>query len=327
MFQAQSLFTVMNMQQPSKLIIDPDVSALFLPPDHYSISMIRQNIRLGIPPAPFPVWNNTLMDRIYEYKEYADTGITIKTQSFSFRSKNAMLASICQLLAADIVKATPYKMYLVGKHYQYYKAAYYKGEIDSPYENISLKELRKKYTKDIHQSIVPLVDMYEISPTTIHFYSRYARAIDDIRKTDEKTANLILSGKVNIPKKKVLDLRHLSKKQWEEYLQMLKGNVSKKNPVLKISGNIPVDIEKKHIDNRIIPEIKQMPKYDPDADVSSLALTIPSWAESIRRVRTRSIMSEVSQGAADNLIFQLGILEKSIQIIKTELEGINRNAK
>lgn len=323
MFRPQSLFTVTNMQQSNRLIIDPEVSALFLPLDHYSTSIIKQNISHGILPAPFPVWNNILMDRLTEYQEYADASIPVKTQQFTFTSKNVMLAFICQLLATDIVKATPYKMYLIGKHYQYHKAAYYHGEVESPFENLTRADLKTLYSNDIHQSIIALVDAYDISPTTIHFYSRFASAIDSIREKDEQTAMLILSGRVNIPKKKVIELKKYTKSELENYIQMIKHISSNKISAFKIPVKKPDDIDnkpQKHLDNRIIPEIKQMPKYDPDAAVSSLALTVPSWAESIRRVKTRSNLSEVSAGAADNLIFQLGILENTIQIIKHELE-------
>lgn len=94
-----------------------------------------------------------------------------------------------------------------------------------------------------------------------------------------------------------------------------------------LPGYTPVKIDApQHLDNKIIPEIKQMPKYDPDGYVSSLALTIPSWSDTIKRVRDRSKMTDVSKDAANKLIFQLGILERSIQIIKSELEGVTKDA-
>ena len=320
---------MMNMQQPNSLIIDPEVSALFLPPDAHSIAMVRHNIRLGIPPSPFPVWNNILMDRIFEYREYTDAGYTIKTQPFSFKSKDVMLSSICQLLTDDISEYTPYKAYLIGKHYQYHKNAYYRDEIKTPLSQLPLTELKQKYSRDIHRSIVDIVDAYGIACATIHFYSKYASAIDLIRIKNPDIATRLLSGRINIPQKSVITLSQMTNDEIENYLKALNSYTLIKKAPVKIPGDNPVDIDnsnKPHLENRIIPEIKQMPKYDPDAAVSSLALTVPSWSESIRRVRERSVLSEVSQKAADNLIFQLGILEKSIQIIKNELEGITKDA-
>ncbi|WP_026657825.1 hypothetical protein [Butyrivibrio sp. AC2005] len=315
------------MQQHNKLRIDPDVSVLFLPPDSSGINLIRENIRLGISPAPFPVWNNILMDRIHEYKEYADAGFNIKTQTFSFRSKNAMLASICQLLATDIAEMTQYKSYLIGKQYQYHKAAYDKGEIETSCEHISLSELKKKYSKDIHPLTVDMVDLYGISSATIHEYARYASSIDRLRERSPELVTEILSGLVTISKKAVSHLCKLVDDDFTKSLKIIEREKANKIHATMLPGYTPVKIdEPQHLDNRIIPEIKQMPKFDPDGYVSSLSLTIPSWSDTIRRVRDRSNMSDVSPGAAKKLIFQLGILERNIQIIRTELEGITEDA-
>lgn len=320
---------MMNMQQLNRLIIDPEVEALFLPLDKQSLALIRHNIRLGISPEPFPVWNNILMDRIFEYQEYADAGFPITTQPLSFKSRDVMLANICQLLTDDIGNHTPYKAYLIGKHYQYHKNAYYRGEIKSSLSQLSLSELKKKYSRDIHRSIVDIVDAYGIACATIHFYDNFATCIDDIRDKKPDLAIKILTGKIDIPQKNVIKLSHMSIEEMDNYINTITYRAIAKRVPVRRPGSIPVDIEKnnkKHLDNRIIPEIKQMPKYDPDAAVSSLALTIPSWSESIRRVRIKSNLSEVSAGAADNLLFQLGILENTIQSIKIELEEIKKDA-
>jgi hypothetical protein len=315
------------MQQHNKLKIDPDVSILFLPPDSSFINLIRENIRLGISPAPFPVWNNILMDRIHEYKEYTSAGFDIKTQSFSFRSKNAMVASICQLLATDIQEMTQYKTYLIGKQYQYHKAAYDNGEIETAYENISYAELKKKYSKDIHPSTVDMVDLYGISSGTIHDYSRYASSIDKLRERSSDLVTKILSGNITISKKAVSQLCKISDEDFKKSLIIIEREKANKIHASVLPGYAPVKIdETQHLENRIIPEIKQMPKYDPDGYVSSLSLTIPSWSDTIRRVRDRSNMSDITPDAAKKLIFQLGILERNIQIIKTELEGVTKDA-
>lgn len=315
------------MQQHNKLKIDPDVSILFLPPDGSKQDLIRENIRLGIPPAPFPVWHGILMDRIYEYQEYSDAGFNIKTQSFSFRSKTVMLASICQLLATDIPEMTQYKAYLIGKQYKYYKTAYDNGEIESSGEHISYAALKKKYSKDIHPSTVDMVDIYGIASATIHDYARYASYIDELRDRCADLVISILSGRITISKKAVSQLCKMSEEDFKKSLKIIEREKANKILATMLPGCTPVKIdESPHLDNKIIPEIKQMPEYDPDEYVSSLALTIPSWSDTIRRVRERSNMEDVSPAAAKKLMFQLGILERNIHIIRTELEGITEDA-
>lgn len=62
-----------------------------------------------------------------------------------------------------------------------------------------------------------------------------------------------------------------------------------------------------------IPAIKTMPSFDPDAEVTGLALTIPSWKSSIERTRTAANLTIVSPDAKDRLGKELESLESAVQ--------------
>lgn len=66
--------------------------------------------------------------------------------------------------------------------------------------------------------------------------------------------------------------------------------------------------------------IKDMPEYDPDAEIASLTLTIPSWISSMNRVRDVSDMSKVSIAAKAKLLNELEKLGnatlKMLEILK-----------
>ena len=59
-------------------------------------------------------------------------------------------------------------------------------------------------------------------------------------------------------------------------------------------------------------EIKNMPKFDPDAEISSLSLTIPSWISSIERVKKVSSITGSTVGAREKLTNTLLDLRTSI---------------
>ena len=59
-------------------------------------------------------------------------------------------------------------------------------------------------------------------------------------------------------------------------------------------------------------EIKNMPKFDPDAEISSLSLTIPSWISSIERVKKVSGITGSTVGAREKLTNTLLDLRTSI---------------
>ena len=78
---------------------------------------------------------------------------------------------------------------------------------------------------------------------------------------------------------------------------------------------------------RRLPEnsVKTMPAYDPDAEVSSLIFTIPSWVNSINRVSQMPKLIEVSPTAKTRLkeeLLKLQIsINKIISAIKENSDG------
>ena len=77
-----------------------------------------------------------------------------------------------------------------------------------------------------------------------------------------------------------------------------------------------------HREPEDIPTIRKLPKYDPDAELSSLSLTIPSWISSIERTRDRANFREASMRSKLKLTQQLYLLEHTVTKVKTEIEEI-----
>ena len=68
------------------------------------------------------------------------------------------------------------------------------------------------------------------------------------------------------------------------------------------------------------PEIKNMPSFDPDAEVTELSLTVPSWTSSIRRVRQTAHLSSISEAAKQKLIGILTEHQKAVIDILSAIE-------
>ena len=58
--------------------------------------------------------------------------------------------------------------------------------------------------------------------------------------------------------------------------------------------------------------IKTMPDFDPDAEITGLTLTIPSWTSSIKRTRSNSDLRSISLNARMNLQHALFNLQATI---------------
>lgn len=68
------------------------------------------------------------------------------------------------------------------------------------------------------------------------------------------------------------------------------------------------------------PIIKQMPAYDPDAEISSLTLTIPTWISSMNRTKSIAKFSEVTTNGLCKLEQQLNALSDTIKEFKKIIE-------
>lgn len=64
-----------------------------------------------------------------------------------------------------------------------------------------------------------------------------------------------------------------------------------------------------------------MPKFDPDASVTELYLTIPSWISSINRTQKNSDLSIISDNARSAVIQELKILIQEADKLLLQLEA------
>ena len=69
------------------------------------------------------------------------------------------------------------------------------------------------------------------------------------------------------------------------------------------------------------PSVKDMPTFDPYAEITGLTLTIPSWTRSIERVQKGMNFSIATPGAKEKLRSVLAELKMSIASIITAMEG------
>ncbi len=68
------------------------------------------------------------------------------------------------------------------------------------------------------------------------------------------------------------------------------------------------------------PEIKQMPEYDPDAELSSLNLTIPMWIRSMKRSVSIINFKEASTNARKKLSDTLTDLKDAADELEEKLK-------
>lgn len=164
---------------------------------------------------------------------------------------------------------------------------------------------------------------YHISHATVLKYSVYTKCLDNIRTKEDSLFTRILMGNLKISHENVIEVSRLPK----EDLRCLKIILDENNIERIGYSEIRHELQWKRIPTfppkekpKSSPAIRKMPKFDPNADISSLALTIPSWVSSIERSHKNTNFSLISATAGKNLLRQLSILKQAIESIENAIE-------
>ena len=151
-------------------------------------------------------------------------------------------------------------------------------------------------------------------------YDKYPELAEAIR-TEEIAVSRAVVGILSSLSKQELETIHKAAKAYkgEGKISCIKEKASDQ------TSNLFIQNKNKSSSRRVFPlmPIKRIPSYDPDAEISSLALTIPSWIASIDRKCSNTIMEETSAQARQNLIKALTELslvsDEIVKQIKAEV--------
>jgi len=168
-----------------------------------------------------------------------------------------------------------------------------------------------------------LGEEYHLSHSTIEKYGTYTRAIDTLAEKDRELVPRILSGQTKISYENVIEL---SKLPAQELRRMSKQLIRNDRDFVGYASTRR-DIEHRHRKSKTTPmstadvSVKDMPAFDPDAEISSLTLTIPSWINSINRTSATTDLALVTDRAKSKLVCMLESLEKSADTLRSRIKG------
>ncbi len=233
------------------------------------------------------------------------------------RNSEEALLWLCknQLERKDL--ALEMRKYLIGKRYLYEKmlgahTMSARRATNSSKESHKMNEPRYEYCA--MKTRERLAKEYNVVHMTIWKYSIFAEALDTIYDISEELASAIMRGNIKLSQENVVAISKLSDKEIRNMAEQL---LREQTELINFSGSrklLSKANAEKNTDNTSAkaPSIKDMPQYDPDSEVASLALTIPSWISSMKRVSNVSDMSKVSDVAKSKLRNELDKLGNTI---------------
>lgn len=268
-------------------------------------------------------WNGIIVDGHNRYEICHRHGIPFRIQEKEFDCRESVITWICanQLGRRNI--SDEYRKYLIGTQYNNEKVVASKRNPRgvNQYTVAKNHDENGNLSTKIQLTADRIAEENHISRGTVQKYACYARAVDEIGKHEPKLYTKLLSGNYKVAHNNVLGMA----KQSPEEIRKINRRIDRNNaPFVQFkkgrSAIVGERAEPETEDNLQGPSVKDMPAFDPDAEVSSLTLTIPSWSSSIERTRNNANLLIVSAEAKERLIAALNALLDSISRMITAIE-------
>ena len=314
---------------------DEEFMFLIQPSSQAAYSKLQERLLDEGCTEPIIVWHGLIVDGHKRYDICRRWSIPYSIRQSRCNSRAEVYSFICeeQLQRDDL--SSEMRKYLIGRMYQ--------AEADKRIDAYSRKKQEehksgrpvipgKAYTKlTIAQYIA---DRFEISSGTVLKYDSYAKCLNNLREKDSALVDKILSGQLRVSHENIVELDRLPASE----IQALNKAISE-NRITKIGySEIRHELQWKYTntyqpkrkkkpvkEKEEIAPIKKMPVHDPDSDLSSVALTAPSWVSILDRARTQTDFKAASRDAKDKTLQQLKILKTSIYELEAALKEEDSN--
>lgn len=267
------------------------------------------------------LWGDIILEGFTQYELCCQNNLPISSQRIPVQNRHEAISWACaaQLRRDDLPEEM--RTYLIGKRYSVEKGV--PGR-PSPHLSGTQSILCEQNTPD-HMAIKTAIWLgmeYHLSRSTVTRYAVYASAIDQLSHIAPHLAAAILSGQLKLTRRAVIRLAQLP----DEELRYADSNPHKYfvgTPQYRRKRGRPLlCAQTSHAPSSAVMLVKQMPDYDPDADISGLTLTIPSWISSIKRTHSVARLPVISCAALGQLSKQLSSLVASAEVLLAAIKEV-----
>ena len=308
-------FAVLEIDQEFKTLIRP------LRRDEYL--QLEVNLTIDGCREPIATWNNIIVDGHNRYEICNRLRIPYAVREMPFENRNQAIIWICnnQLGRRNISEET--RRYLIGKQYELEKVAR-KNPPNINGFNQYKQRSKKERGESFRRTAQKFSAQYNVSTGAVQKYAIFSKALDAVGQADPELPGKILSGAFKISHE---NLVALSKMPPEEIRRIGAMPENLQRPYTSYSDTrkvfLNMDEESATPMEENLPLIKVTPKHDPDAEITGLTLTVPSWVSSIERARNLADMDAASTGAKSKLEEALLSLQKKVSEMLSDIREVH----
>ena len=307
-----------------KLKTDEEFKHLIRPLLRKEYLQLEQNIIADGCRDPIVVWHDVIVDGHNRYEICMRHGIPFDTKNMEFECREAAIAWICanQLGRRNITDET--RKFLIGMQYESEKVVTsIRNKIGKNQHTVDISSMNDEEADKAcrHWTAQRIAEENNVSAATVQKYAIFTRALEEIGKKEPRLVPKILSGQYKIAHKHVMEMSELSPEDLRRINRKIERNPAQFIQYKATRPPVSGKYESVANDTPSAPSVKDMPEFDPDAEISSLTLTIPSWKSSIERAKNTADLAIVSPQAKGDLVQALYELRKTIADLLSEMEG------
>lgn len=305
------------------LKIREEYRQMVLPCGGDEIKRLEEHIRRFGCGEPISVWSGRLLVDYDRYAIFHRLHVPFRIINNSARNSEEVIEWICrnQLQRTDLTDAM--RRYLIGRQFLSLKllGAHYSASAPSPARNRRASPAGvPKYESTPIRIRERLGKQYHIRQETIERYAAYTKAIDVVRTAAPDLAEGLLSGRLWLTVDRILELPRKTPEEIRKLNTVLSSGMELTSEDDSLNDFFPAKQKSPASSSLPSVSVKDMPSYDPDAEIASLTLTIPTWVSSMRRVNSDVDFAVVSADAKH-------AARKELVLLKNEVEAVLHHIK
>ena len=276
------------------LNIDREFQKITIPLPEEEMNALANDIAENGCREPLRIWRGLLVDGYKRYEICRKYRFSFECIEMEAESREKIVEQICrERCTADRKHDAAFK-YAVGRWY-------INGAV--------VCKIEKRETWITYE----IAEAIHMCTETVNSFVRYSKWLDSIDEKDHRFADKILHGHINIRND---EIKRLSQYQIGTFHRKKKELLQKEGLFVQTRERPRKTPEEKTFE----PEIKKRPQFDPDAEIKSLAFTLPTWVEVLRSKMERTDMNATSDQAKEALekvlIAMKRQIEKALEAVK-----------
>ena len=289
------------------LISDITFRTLNIPIPAENRRELEHKIKKGEAVPPIITWKGTILTGYEQHeiclKYHRSTSLT---KEMFFPRKTDAIAWLCheQLKREDL--NWPAKAWLISRLYEALREIAKRHAAKDEFQYRQLSPTAQSIPepsgppRESASVLKQLASEYAYHKETIRRYVRFGRQLDKLEEMVPGSRIKILTGSQNIMMSHMPALLKMPVEQLEQMVNDKRTRRLLPSPEY-YSRNQHIRKARQKPDYKVEPGIKQMPKYDPDADLNGLRYTVGAWRKAIARTAIQANLSQATETGKEEL--------------------------